>query len=252
MLGTFWEHGKPHAGNLQLNRSDAQGRKMIAGWMLSEGGGVRLDEVTQRYPATLQLTTIGWGGGHTGQGGLRADNTASITPGVAISIPAMTRYAIECRLQRTTGVDAYACVCTEGGGRGLFFKGTVGGSNLSFFDAGADHLSTETIDFGRSVHVVATTRGSGTLDLYIDGQLDSVHSFAVPTFTPNSLLNDSASQTFIGVLEYMRILEELNADDVHELYTDPYRMFCHDPDLLELIVTGGMMVDMNRYFFFFR
>ena len=248
-LGTFWDRTKPLPGALFLQAHDPQVKGLVAAWMFNEGGGSVIRDATQRYDASLTLDTILWGGGARGPGGLTGVATTSTTPGVTLPshMPALTRYAIEFYVTRIPIGNSYSCICTQGGARGLFLTSDVAGSLINFFET-TDHFGTRAIPFGVPAHIMVTTRGSGTMDYYLNGVLDSTQSFTIPTFTPNSLMNDSASQTLAGVLEWVRVWDctqrpEFTAADAWALYSDPFRMFRPQPELLALMMANALSKD---------
>lgn len=219
---------KPPLG-VPLNLGHPLCRGLYAAWHFREGMGptVRSD-VQGRGPGlpfdgTFFLATMDWIPCLYGVG-LFQQNTGSTS---RITFPNFGTFGAGVAwswdaLIRPFAADNYGALIAQAGLLGVFFRG--GSGKLSFYN-GADNLTTRTISNNQWAHVACVDDGT-TVTIYIRGIADATASSVA--WTPDNLLNDSVSETFVGWCEYQRFWNRiLTPTEVLALASNPYQIFEH-------------------------
>lgn len=119
--------------------------------------------------------------------------------------------------QPLTGTDTYSTWLSAGASNGFWFKGDT--KKLSFYTA-SDHLNSTAINFSET-HLWSLEQvggSSGDSQFYLDGTADGTHTGVGLQWAPNSIGDDSGSETFKGylfeMLVYTTALSAQNRSDL--------------------------------------
>jgi len=212
-------------------------RGLIGWWLFNEGaGGQAYDSSLNRNTGTLtgmafpSTAASGWGSGRNGAKGLSFDGvddkitTTSEFIGTGPITFSGWVYA------RSFGGNSAGRIISNGR-----FDIYITGANRIYFtsNAGTNIYATPTnsFPFNQWIHIIATRDSSGISNVYFNGILSGTanQSSGAPvagTFNPVIGNHNSLNRTWDGYIDDARIYNRaLSAQEVQNLYTDPYGMF---------------------------
>lgn len=230
-----WQEKPPLVGaKVNLAHPDALGLELC--YLFNEGGGNIIRDVAKQHHATIGLSTINHiVGGQAGSGALQSTATTSTTQGIVIApnnFLSFTVVTIECILIND-GSDTYGCILSRNdGGRGFLTHNSGVGYKLDLKGSGGTDIDSATIlTHGVEYHIIASVNSSNTIfSYYVNGVLDSAPSAGSNTLTYDTMLNSTASDTFIGKLKLLRLYSlPVSAERAWRLAHDPWDMFEPSP-----------------------
>jgi hypothetical protein len=240
-MALLFRHERPNIAR-RLNFAAGRSRDILACWMFQDGGGVIVDDYARQRPMTIDLANMRWERSLTSREPfLRCNATAGAERGTFTALPTLNNWTIDC-LINNAGSDAnYGLLIGAGTSDGYFVRTSGTGYYLTLFHSSTEYVTTPVVLTYSTRYHVFLVHNSGQNEYYINGALTDVQT-SVQTFTASHALNSpTASQTFVGTIEWMRIwgrafpAREIRAETLRPFAT----MFDEDRVQSSFIVAGA-------------
>jgi hypothetical protein len=222
---------KPPRGTL-VNKSHPIARGLVACWLLNEGGGNTLFDVSGNGKNLAKNSAATWVIGEAGFGyDQDANESTSIADFHVNNITLETRVIHQSARNGNTAYNGIVAKWVTGSDC-WFLGANAGGFSFWVSTSGGDYgIDTGTFTNGVLFHEVGTYDGE-TSRLYVDGlelSTNATPSGNLNTYTTATWLGRQQSSTarwFPGTIFYVRIWDRaLTAVEVRWLYEEPYAMF---------------------------
>jgi len=228
---------KPKAG-IQLNRAHPLTRGLVGYWIMNEGGGIRINDISGygNHGSAVNLAVNTWTGSQFGGAiNLASASSQIVTMGNVLDFTT-NNFSISFWFRSTSGTSGYMVSKTAVAGDGylVYFNGS--GRPAFFLQTNASNWRQITASAsvnkadGRWHHFVGVRLGASDPVLYgyIDGAyglFDSPQSSGTVTTITNSgdfQLSNSV-QYYDGSIDEVRIYNRaLTTDEVTHLYSNPH------------------------------
>lgn len=222
-------------------------------WLFDEGSGTTAHDLCGRHNITLNLATLAWTRTGLFNNGIISAATGSTTDAATVSgFPQLAQsFSIEVWYKiDAAGSDNYGSLFTQSSTSGLFLRNSGAGYHLIVY-TGSDRDSTNTINVNTHQQGLVTYNNNKDLVFYGNGKFVNYINIGSYNFTPSTLFNDFASETFRGTVSLMRIWHNraLNSVDVGNLYRTPLSMFEVPADAFTLNprTGGGALISTKRH-----
>lgn len=240
---------KPPLG-IQLNVGHPLARGLVGLWIMNEGGGSRVFDLSGNSNTGVITDAVWVGDGLDFAGGASTD-VITLNKGVALHttdvfslVAIVTPSAIGTLLGILEGASGSVAWVIDTDGRHMMAKDgvawitPVGGSALQ---AGETYMLAATYDIGQTTEAF----------YYVNGALDSYSAVSADFSDSTSRIGDYNGANFDGLISHIAMYDRvLSASEILQLYLKPYAMFKRVP--IELwtaatsITAGGIVVLRRR------
>ena len=215
---------KPIVGTL-VDTGHALYTNLWGSWLFNEGSGTTAanSQGSSGRNITLDLTSIVWGTttNFTSGAALVCSSNPTVAVGGVFSGPTLSgTWSVEVWFKNGAS-DTYGSMCSQDGTRGLFLH-----ANRADYYQGTFYDDPTAFSVGSNYQWVLTYDGV-SLRYYSNGSLSYTTGLGGASFTPNSIINDNATETFVGTYDLLRVWQSrtLTGPEVSSLFTDPFGMY---------------------------
>ncbi len=179
-----------------------------------------------------EVTPYGWG--------MRSNASATSDRISITSLPTGTFWTWECRLKINTFTDSWESLFSQGAAIGIYMRAA---QVMNILFAAGSMSSVTNFNTGQWYHLVLVARGTEA-DLYVDGKHDRNATSVTPSFSADSMFNDSGSETFDGVFAYQRFWKRsFTLGEIQAVFQGASPMVLRQRDFATLFDDGGGAVD---------
>lgn len=215
------KYQKPYRG-IQLNRSHPLSRGLVGAWVMNEGSGDIIHDLSGNGRTSTLTGNSGFswvpGGINFADG---SDEYFTITPGINLTgaFTVATRF--------TAYVDYYPAFC--GGGTGSYLR-VNSNWNMGVIrfktETGFQLINTTPPTEGVAANWVFARNGSGVTSCYLDGVDDSTGNTQTGTFSIDKIGTSYSIHYWDGDIEYLYVYNRtLTPSEIAWLHREPYAMF---------------------------
>lgn len=227
-LSRAWKLWKPTLG-FGINPSHALSQGLIGAWVMNEGGGLSLKDLSGKNNTGALTGGPTWSAGQFGPA--LSFNGSSSYVDLGSGVPLATRISISARLKVASFIANMQIVCSDASVRRFQFRvNSSNGIDFVVFDGGGSVLafasSATTLSANIFYHVIGTYDGSNAY-VYINGVQDATGAGSGSSATVADTIYIGARNTgslfFSGVIDEVLIYNRaLSSYEVQQLYVDPF------------------------------
>ncbi len=221
---------KPPLGSV-VDTSHPLAKSLVGAWIFNEGGGLKLNSLTNRYPEKIvPNTNSGWA---TTPKGLsyHFDNTAytySTPPVFTKDITIIVTYSI----QSFYGASEYwvagytdSLTSPSAYDKSIVIVDATKKAKFHCYDGSNKDIISNTVTTVNTIYTVVAVKRGGNLELYVNGKSDATPVASGDTYANNVYFTSSIGGigTLLGnVISKMLYSRALSPSEIQQLYINPY------------------------------
>lgn len=238
---------KPQLGR-QLNNGHPLARGLVGYWLMNEGGGININDLSGNKISGILGGNVSWISGKFGAAldfpGASAD---AIEPGKPV-FDCSKPFSFSVWINPDSGGSQHAIITKyTGGASGLLLRRDA----VTTLDIWLTNYSLQlnsTVNSGSWYHVFVTYNGTSTY-VYVNAILDSATPYTrTLSETGNLQIGKSELGNYNGQLDMLIIWQRyFPASEIASLYREPFQMFYDYPTELLTGATSGIPISVQDY-----